>query len=332
MPYPFSDKQTLQDIYYDNLDALRLFADYLNLRPRFVSGERVLSLTKEGFEEKEAVYALLLAGMGLDPDAGETERRLAHLYIKANMHILPSDRYGEDPYLKRIVFPSVTSGDWTFRMMSYAPYELFVCGDMQTDDTLRAYVQTAMYREAVSYPAVLQNGREWMTVTPNEIETMQDAISQAHGRVVAFGLGLGYYAYMASEKEEVTSVTVIERDRTVIKLFRSYLLPQYPHAEKIRIIEGDAYEYAERYLPGDKADTVFFDIWHDTSDGVPAYKRLCKCEHACPHALFSYWIEPSLLSFIRNERLPHLLRDPSLTASDIRAQLSDTALRTSLRT
>ena len=79
------------------------------------------------------------------------------------------------------------------------------------------------------FPAVLENGNEWMTVTPNEVETMKEAISQARGRVAAYGLGLGYFAFMASEKSDVTGVTVIERDEQAIRLFEEEILPQFPH-------------------------------------------------------------------------------------------------------
>ena len=40
-----------------------------------------------------------------------------------------------------------------------------------------------------------------MTITPDEIETMKEAVDQAFGNVLTFGLGLGYYAYMVSEKD-----------------------------------------------------------------------------------------------------------------------------------
>ena len=66
------------------------------------------------------------------------------------------------------------------------------------------------------FPAILENDRIWMTVTPNEIETMKEPVDQAFGNVLTFGFGLGYYAYMISEKEEVTSITVVEINGDVI--------------------------------------------------------------------------------------------------------------------
>ena len=55
-----------------------------------------------------------------------------------------------------------------------------------------------------------------MLVTPNEVHTMKADIEKAHGKVLTYGLGLGYFPFMTSRKEEVTSVTVVERSSDVI--------------------------------------------------------------------------------------------------------------------
>ena len=53
-----------------------------------------------------------------------------------------------------------------------------------------------------------------MLVTPNEVETMKEAIEKAHGKVATYGLGLGYFPYMTSMMDSVESVTVVELDET----------------------------------------------------------------------------------------------------------------------
>ena len=154
------------------------------------------------------------------------------------------------------------------------------------------------FRTRVEYPAVLEDGREWMTVTPNEIATMEEAVGRARGQVVAMGLGLGYFAFRASEKDEVEKVTVVERDADVIALFREELLPQFPRGEKIELIRDDAFDFARERLPEMDADFVFVDLWHDTADGTPMYLRMKKLEKLS-RAEFGYWIEPSILALIR---------------------------------
>ena len=59
------------------------------------------------------------------------------------------------------------------------------------------------------------------------------ALKKAHGRVLTFGLGLGYFTYHAAENPEVESVTVVDISPDVIALFKEQILPQFPHKEKV---------------------------------------------------------------------------------------------------
>ncbi|SFS94039.1 hypothetical protein [Paenibacillus sp. 453mf] len=60
-----------------------------------------------------------------------------------------------------------------------------------------------------------------------KIETMKEPVEAAFGNALTFGLGLGYYAYMVSEKDNVKSVTVVEANEHVIRLLKEHILPQY---------------------------------------------------------------------------------------------------------
>ena len=175
-------------------------------------------------------------------------------------------------------------------------------------DGLTEIPPLGFFTEPFSFPAVLEDGNEWMTLTPVDIDTCDDAIEQAHGRVVTFGLGLGYYAYMVSEKAEVESITVVERSPSVIALFKKHILPQFPHGEKVRIVESDAFEYLERVMPEEHFDYAFIDIWRDASDGAPVYERMKPMEKLCRGTEFSYWIENFLISRLRSERTERLFR------------------------
>ena len=104
---------------------------------------------------------------------------------------------------------------------------------------------------------------------------------------------------MASEKSEVKSVTVIERDSSVIKLFEKHILPQLANKDKIKIVKSDAFEYAEKVMPKEKFDFAFVDLWHDASDGVELYIKMKKLEAKNGSTEFLYWIEKTLLSSIR---------------------------------
>jgi hypothetical protein len=162
------------------------------------------------------------------------------------------------------------------------------------------------FKEEFEFPAVLEDGNEWMTLTPVDLDTSDEAIEKAHGRVVTFGLGLGYYTYMVSEKAEVESVTVVEKNPDVIALFNEYVLPQFARPEKVRIVNADAFEYVEREMPEEKFDVAFVDTWRDASDGAPMYERMKKLESLSPDTEFIYWIENFLISRLRAIRFAEI--------------------------
>ncbi|MEH7181069.1 hypothetical protein [Neobacillus vireti] len=93
---------------------------------------------------------------------------------------------------------------------------------------------------------------------------------------------------MVSEKENVESVTVVDMNEDVIQLYKKYVLPQFKHAHKIRIIKADAFEYAQKHTANGKYDFVFTDLWHDVSDGIDMYVKMKKIEQQHPNTVFSY--------------------------------------------
>lgn len=210
------------------------------------------------------------------------------------VHLLKNKDYENNPYLKNIKIPTKKLSKWELCYKTYVPYQAFVFDDPKITRDGKIIPQIGFFEKEFSYPAVLESGTEWMLITPNEINTMRAPISGAHGKVLTYGLGLGYFAYMVSEKESVSSVTIVERDKNAISLFRDIILPQMPRKDKINIICDDAFYFAETRLADSDFDFVFADIWHDPSDGVPAYKRLKATEKYLPSADFSYWIEKHL--------------------------------------
>ena len=158
----------------------------------------------------------------------------------------------------------------------------------------RVIPQIGFFEEDYPYPAVLEGGREWMTLMPNETNTTKPALDVARGKVLTYGLGLGYFAYMASIKDEVTSVTVVERSEDAIALFKEHILPQFPDPQKVTVVHSDAFEFAEKQMENGAYDMVFTDLWHDPSDGVELYLKMKKYENKLPNAHFVYWIEKTL--------------------------------------
>ena len=277
-----------------NLTVLERMSRYLTEYPRFIAAQDVEEVAACGVTREEAVRMLFASACGFDGDRAVCER-----YLRPSIARLDACEFRKNPYRLAIHFPEAELGCWRMTHLSYAPYELFVRDDLLCMADGREIPRLGYFEEAFAYPAVLQDGREWMTVTPNEIATMQPAVEAARGHVAAMGLGLGYFAFMASEKPEVTQVTVVERDEQVIRLFKTHILPQFPQRGKVQIVQQDAFEFAQRTLPGLGAQLCFVDLWHDTLDGAPLYLRMKALEGASPDTAFMYWIETSIRSFLR---------------------------------
>ncbi|MFA6947725.1 MAG: hypothetical protein WCQ72_01950 [Eubacteriales bacterium] len=279
--------------HYNNTICTQLAA-YITNTPDFITQDIINELCGEcGIDLRTAFSFVLAAAIGLDT-SDEAGHEIYEAYFPHMVRYLDDEIYINDPYYKNIVIPELLNDGWELKTERYKPYEAFVCGDLVKLSDGRIIPQIGFFEHEFRYPALLEGGREWMLITPNEINTMKRAVSAAHGRVLTFGLGLGYFAYMASIKPEVDSVVAVERDSRVIKLFRRYILPQFPAAAKIEIIESDAFDYAENKLSDCGADVVFTDLWHDPSDGVALRKHMRKYESRLPGANFLYWISDTL--------------------------------------
>ena len=100
-------------------------------------------------------------------------------------------------------------GNWDLGYQSYDAYECFIYDDIDVLDNMREIPKIGYFTEEFSFPTVFEDGVEWMAIKPNEIETMKPHIEKMSGDVCVFGLGIGYFAYMVSEKKDVKSVTVV---------------------------------------------------------------------------------------------------------------------------
>ena len=290
-----------------NFKLTQLYAAYLEHCPELIRSEMVDELCADGTVTKEeALVALLSSAFGLDYERGGDDRTLIRDYLTPSVRLLDAEKYTENKYYKNINIPDIKDGSWEFKTESYEPYRAVICGDMVINPDFSEFAPLGFFTERFAFPAVLEDGNEWMTLTPVDLDTCEEAIERARGKVVTFGLGLGYYAYMVSEKDEVESITVIEKSNKVIDLFKKYILPQFKNADKVKIINSDAFEYAETKMPEERYDFAFVDTWRDASDGAPMYKKMKALERLSPSTEFSYWIENFLISRLRAEKFSEL--------------------------
>lgn len=272
---------------------LQKLAVYLNFHADAVTEADVRALSSEFSLTAAQAFALLLAGaLGLDAAENEEDARTVREDFPRMLHPLDAAAYANDPYTQAVHKASARMGAFELGYASYRPYELFVADD------LRAYPDGAVlpvlgyFTRPFAYPVLTENGREWMTATPNEINTIQPMAEAAHGHVLTLGLGLGYFAFHALLNPRVERVTAVERSADAIRLFRERILPAFPRPERLTILQADAFAAAPALYRSGQYDFVFADLWHDAADGLPMYERLKQMEVPGPE--YRYWIEKTL--------------------------------------
>lgn len=289
---------TQQKIREDNSKIFALLSHYLNKAPDFIEKEEIEEIAQSGVSSEYAFKLILASAFGLDMVDNVDDMELFNTYFNEMIHRLDAHIYYNNPYYRSIKIPTIKIGNSELKYEKYKPYEGFVCDDIVRTEEGRHIPQVGFFDTEFKFPAVLENGRIWMTITPNEIETMREPVDQAFGHVITFGLGLGYYAYMVSERDNVERITIVDSNEDVIGLFTEHILPQFEHGHKVNIIKADAFEYASEHLTPGKYDFVFTDLWHDVSDGIDMYLKMKTFEQQCPDTVFTYWIEKSILCYL----------------------------------
>lgn len=290
---------TKEKIQKYNHEILNRIAAFMNYSSDFITSDIIDELVRDcGVDRKYAFSLVLASACYMNINDSEEDREMFENYFPDMIHYLKKEDYDCDPYYKNIKVTPVKEGSWEFREAVIKPYELIPLDDLKEAPDGRIIPQVAFFDCEFPYPVILENNVEWMLVTPNEVETMREGIKKARGKVATYGLGLGYFPYMTSIMEEVTDVTVVERDENVIDIFKRFILPQFPHPEKVNVVCADAFEYAEKVAPQENFDYIYIDIWHDPSDGVEMYKRFKELEKLCPDTSFEYWIEKTMKHYM----------------------------------
>jgi hypothetical protein len=115
-----------------------------------------------------------------------------------------------------------------------------------------------------SYTRLFVKGDLVMTDADFEIDTNEEFVYMAKGRVLMAGLGIGLVLGPLLKKKEVESILVVEVSEDVIKLVGG----QYK-SDKLEIIQGDILStkllntILNRIATNGKFHTIYFDIWPD---------------------------------------------------------------------
>ena len=252
----------------------------------------------KGVESPVDMFEKLLNYWGIPQDDFE-EIEILEKWVKPVISPLKPNFFDNNSYFKTVKPKPTNSHGRTIEYLTFKAFQPFSLNDIEVDENdyflERSPISYCLKDE--KYLALTNNKEVWMSITPNEINTMQPYIDQVSGNVLVLGLGLGYYPFMISEKDNVKNITIIEYDKNIISLFKEHLLPFFPHKDKIHIIQSDAFEYLKNNK--DHYDYLFADLWHNPEDGLPMYLKIKQFEKKMEGTFFQYWLEKSLLAMLR---------------------------------
>lgn len=264
-------------------DMLMAVFSYTDL----INPEEIKQYIKEGLNEKEAILEVLYDFYHLEHNDENDD--VMGRYIANNLKKLEEKEYLDNPYVQNIK-ANAKLGKYQLRNIEYEPYQLFAYDDIYLDG-YKEYSRIGYFTSKFPYLALTEGNNVWMSLNPNEIETMKPYIKKGKGNVLVLGLGMGYVPYMMSLKEDVKGITIVEKDKEIIELFKKVLLPQFINKNKIKIIEDDAISYLNK---NNKYDYIFADLWHDPEDGLSLFVQLKRISKN-----IDCWLELSLYQMLR---------------------------------
>lgn len=216
--------------------------------------------------------------------------------------ILPSIKeidekdYLNNYYRHHILPKPFKNKEYELTYLTFKPYQLLPYDDIDIKDNFIEVSKIGYFNKPFKYLVVNKNDVTWMSTDPNEINTMKEAIESSHDNVLAFGLGLGYFPIMSAIKENVKKVVVIEKDPSIIEIFKKHILPNFQYKDKIEIVEDDAFNFLQKDLS--QFDYLFIDIWHNPEDGLPLYMNFIRMLKTT-NLEVNYWLEKSILAMLR---------------------------------
>lgn len=139
----------------------------------------------------------------------------------------------------------------------------------------------------------LMNGSELlMSNTPMEKRTNLDFLIKANGDVLIGGLGIGLIVLPLLEKENVNSITIVEKSSEIIEMVGK----QLNLSDKVKIVNDDIYTYE----PEQKFDTIYIDIWPAVNSDIwkeemkplkQRYRKYLVSKSENPNRYLACWAE-----------------------------------------
>ena len=199
----------------------------------FFSLEKIDNYVKQGLSEPEAFVNIMYDEFNFDKNDEETIG-ITDEYCVKRIKCLESKEYLNNKYVQTIKATGRYK-QYSLRNITYEPYQTFAYDEISVTNDYKEYSAIGYFKKPFSYLALCEGNNIWMSLNPNEIETMKPFINKGHGNVLVLGLGMGYVPFMMALKDDVRHITIVEKDQSIINLFNNLLFPHFINKNKINI-------------------------------------------------------------------------------------------------
>jgi len=231
---------------------------FLQHSNRLVTADSIKELVDEYEMEPRLAYAMLIASACvLDIYHNQVHKELFNDYFAQAVREIEPGELSGNPFIRNTEIIGKTYGQYTLSIRKYAPYEAFIVSEAVTTSDFREIPQIGFFATEASFPAIYCNGSEVYSLSPLEISATESAIENAHGRVLCYGVGIGYFAYLASGKSRIENITIVENNSELVDFFTSAVISQFPNSSKVRIINAEPLSYAENDAKSQDFDYTF---------------------------------------------------------------------------
>lgn len=193
-----------------------------------------------------------------------------------------------------IPFTQKTYEEFSLEKEKLQKNQLCFTGPVNTDGPI-SFDSIGIMDEDTRFPCLVdKNGTILYGTSPEVINITKPILDEVKGHVLSLGLGIGYFEYLASLKQDVEKITVVERSPELILIFKENVLPYIKHKEKLEIIQADPYTYMNRLK--EAPDYCVVDIETDSDDIVDCYLIMKDHEKKKPETKFLYVDEETVLN------------------------------------
>lgn len=244
-------------------------------------------------ETDNPIYYALLEALEIDSSDFEFEQ-LSKQYHLSEIIKLDYIEYLNNSFIKDIRIENKEFAKYSLKKNYYSPYECFLYSEIKVKDSAfyKEINNLGYFDKQIEYYELLKGDTIISEINPFEINITNNFLADAKGKVLVYGLGLGYFPYMASLKKEVSSIDVYEKDSMIIEIFNTLSIK-----DKIKVFNIDLFKNFEKI--SNDYDYIYFDFNDISASTLIKYIFAKKYETNFANTKFLYKNEVTLLALLR---------------------------------